>query len=89
MMNNLAELMLRAQAISCRNGTFLGSDRGGRTAAVLYSLTGTCKHHSIDPFAYFRDIRSRLPSRPADQLDELLPDVWFASHPAARRKTAA
>jgi hypothetical protein len=31
----------------------LGSDRGGRTAAVLdlYSLTGTCKHHDIDPFA--------------------------------------
>ena len=30
-----------------------GSDRGGRTAAVLYldSLTGTCEHHDIDPFA--------------------------------------
>ena len=29
------------------------------------------------------------PAHPADQLDELLPDVWFASHPSARRKTAA
>jgi hypothetical protein len=27
--------------------------------------------------------------QPAGRLDELLPDVWFASHPAARRKTAA
>ena len=42
---------------------------------VLYSLTGTCKHHGIDPFAYLQDILSRLPSHPADQLDELLPDV--------------
>jgi hypothetical protein len=32
---------------------------------------------------------SRLPSLPPGQLDELLPDVWFASHPSARRKTAA
>jgi hypothetical protein len=81
--------MLRAQAIGRRNWTFLGSDRGGRTAAVLYPFTGTCKHHDIDPFAYLRDILGRLPTHPADQLGELLPDVWFASHPSARRKTAA
>jgi hypothetical protein len=69
--------------------TFLGSDRGGRTAAILYSLTGTCKHHDIDPCAYLQNILPRLPSHPADQLDDLLPDVWFASHPSARRKQAA
>ena len=67
----------------------LGSDRGGRTAAVLYSLTGTCKHHDIDPFAYLQDVLRRLPAHPADQRDELLPDVWFASHPSARRQAAA
>ena len=71
------------------NWTFLGSDRGGRTAAVLYSLTGTCKYHDIDPFAYLQDILRRLPTHPPDQLDELLPDVWFASHPSARHKRAA
>jgi transposase len=87
--NNLAERILRAQAIGRKNYTFLGSDRGGRTAAVLYSFTGTCKHHEIDPFAYLQDVLRRLPSHPSDQLDELLPDVWFASHPSARRKTAA
>jgi hypothetical protein len=67
----------------------LGSDRGGRTAAVLYSLTGTCKHHDVDPFAYLRDVLRRLPSQPAGQLDELLPDAWFQSHPSAGRKKAA
>jgi hypothetical protein len=71
------------------NRTFLGNDRGGRTAAILYSFTGTCKHHDIDPFAYLQDVLCRLLSHPADQLDELLPDVWFASHPSARRKKAA
>jgi transposase len=87
--NNLAERLLRAQAIGRRNWTFLGSDRGGRTASVLYSFTGTCKHHDIDPFAYLRDVLRRLPTHPTVQLDELLPDVWFASHPLARRQTAA
>jgi hypothetical protein len=52
-------------------------------------MTGTCKHHNIDPFAYLQDILSRLPSTLTAQLDELLPDVWFKSHPSARRKTAA
>ena len=81
--------MLRAQAIGRKNWTFLGSDRGGRTTAVLYSLTGTCKHLDIDPFAFLDDILRRLPSQPAGRLNELLPDTRFASHPAARRKTAA
>ena len=41
----------------------LGSDRGGRTPAVLYlySVTGTCKHHDIDPFASLQDVLRRLP----------------------------
>jgi hypothetical protein len=52
-------------------------------------LTGTCKHHDIDPFAYLQDVLRRLPTHPSGQLDELLPDVWFASHRSARRKTAA
>jgi hypothetical protein len=72
-----------------KNWTFLGSDRGGRTAAVLYSFTGTCKHLGIDPFAYLQDILRRLPTHPADQLDELLPDVWFKLHSSARRERAA
>jgi transposase len=87
--NNLAERMLRAQAIGRRNWTFLGSDRGGRTAAVLYSFTGTCKHHDIDPFAYLQDILGRLPTQSVDRLGELLPDIWFEAHPQARRKKVA
>jgi transposase len=78
--------MLRAQAIGRRNWTFLRSDRGGRTAAVLYSFTGACKHHDIDPFAYLRDVLGRLPAHPVDRLGELLPDVWFDTHPQTRRK---
>jgi hypothetical protein len=37
----------------------------------------TCKHGEIDPFIYLRDLLLRLPSQPADQLEELVVDVWF------------
>ena len=87
--NNLAERMLRAQAIGRKNYTFLGSDRGGRTAAILYTMTGSCKHHDIDPFAYLEDPLWSLPAHRPGQLDELLPDAWIASHPSARRKMAS
>ena len=56
---------------------------------VVYSFTGTCKHHDIDPFAFLDDVLRRLPSHPAGRLEELLPDIWFTSHLSARRKTAA
>ncbi len=87
--NNLSERTLRAQAIGRKNWLFVGSDNGGRTAAVLFSMTASCKRHDVDPFAWLRDVLRRLPTQPADRLDELLPDVWFANHPEARRKRAA
>ena len=43
----------------------------------------------LTPFSYLSDILRRLPSQPTGRLDEFLPDLWFASHPEARRKTAA
>src|SRR6516165_9170054 len=46
----------------------------------------TCEHRAIDPVTALADLLRRLPSHPADQLDELLPDVWFAAHPSARRR---
>ena len=58
---------------------FLGSDNGGRTAAVLSSLIATCKRLGVDPFAYLRDLFARLSSHPQSRLGELLPDQWKAA----------
>jgi hypothetical protein len=63
-----------------KNFLFAGSDKGGETAAVLFSFTSTCHRHGVDPFAYLRDVLSRLaggaPS--SDDLVALLPDRWSA-----------
>ena len=85
----LSERSLRAQAIGRKNYMFLGSDRGGRTPAKLYSLLASCKRHHVDPYAYLKDILERLPAHPADRLGEFLPNAWIAANPDARRRVAS
>jgi transposase len=74
--NNVAERTLKLIGMGRDNWLFVGSDAGGQTAAVLYSFTATCKHLGIDAFAYLRDVLGRLPSTPAERLEELLPHRW-------------
>jgi hypothetical protein len=79
--NNLSERTLRAIAIGRNNWVVLGSESGGETAAVLYSVVGTCKHLGIDPFAYLREVLPglfALGEKPtAEQLLDWLPDRWL------------
>ncbi len=83
--NNAAEGAC-AVAVGRKNYLFFGSDGGGETAAVLYSLVQTCKRLGIEPWRYLRDVLQRLPSCAAEQLPELLPDRWAA---AQRRASEA
>ena len=76
MMNNASERAVKPVAIGRRNWLFAGSEGGGRTAAILFSLTTTCKAFGIDPFAYLRDVLARVCSHPARLVAELLPDRW-------------
>jgi hypothetical protein len=78
--NNLAERTLRQVALGRNNWLFFGSAVGGDTAATLYSVIGTCKHLSIDPFTYLREALPalfRLGGSPGEgALACWLPDVW-------------
>jgi transposase len=78
--NNVAENVQRHIALGRKNWLFCGSDNGGRAAAVFFSLIVSCKRHELDPFAYFRDILTRLPAMlPAatpEEITALLPHRW-------------
>ena len=56
--NNAAERALRAVALGRKNYLFAGSDRGGESAAAIYSLIGTAKLNGIDPESYLRNVLS-------------------------------
>jgi transposase len=84
--NTGAERSLRSVAVGRKNWMFLGSDNGGRTAAVLSSLIATAKRLGVDPFAYLRDLFERLSAHPKSRLAELLPDRWKAVRVEAQGK---
>jgi transposase len=71
--NIAAERGFRPVGIGRRNWLFAGSDNGGRTAAVLYSLVQSCRSLSVEPWHYLKSTLERLPSTPDEQLKGLLP----------------
>jgi transposase len=74
--NNAAENALRRVAVGRKNWLFCGSDNGGHTAAILFSLIASCQRHKVEPFAYLRDVLTRIAATHISQLDQLLPDHW-------------
>lgn len=71
--NTGAERALRAVAVGRKNFLFAGSDQGARTAAVYYSIFGTCALIGLDPWEYTRNVfvelsrgfpQSRIRERP-------------------------
>ena len=74
--NNTAERAMRPVAISRKNWLFAGSPRGGRAAAVALSLIETARLNGIEPYAYLKDVLTRLPGHRMDRIDELLPMNW-------------
>lgn len=76
--NNAAERALRPIAVGRNNWLFVGSATGGRTAAILFSFTSTCRRLNLDPFAYLRDVLACLAAGPlsAEDLTLLLPHRW-------------
>ena len=78
--NNTSERTLRLCAIGRKNWLFLGSDQGGETAAICYTILANAKRYRIEAFAYVRALLIALSSDKVD-LESLLPDVSSAAHP--------
>ena len=74
--NGATERANRDIALGRGNWTFFGSDGGGKTAAVLRSFIASCKRCGVEPFAWFRDVLSRIPAHSITRLSELLPHNW-------------
>ena len=74
--NGATERANRDIAIGRNNWTFFGSDAGGRTAAILMSFIAMCKRNRVEPFAWFRDVLSRIATHPVRRIAELLPHTW-------------
>jgi hypothetical protein len=74
--NNVSEREMKRIVLNRKNSLFVGNERGGHTAAILASITSTCKRHDIDPQRYLTQLFIHLPDTPVSQLSSWLPDEW-------------
>ena len=77
--NNHLENMMRPWAMGRKAWLFCGSELAGQRAAVVMSLVVSAKLNGHDPWAYLKDVLTRLPSHPNSRIDELLPHRWSPS----------
>ena len=74
--NNISEREMKRVVLNRKNSLFVGNPRGGRTAAILSSLTSTCRRHDIDPQLYLTQLLTNLPALRLADLPAWLPDRW-------------
>lgn len=77
--NNWVENQIRPIALGRNNWLFAGSLRAGQRAAAVMSLIHSARLNGHDPYAYLRDVLTRLPTTPTSRTGELLPHRWQPS----------
>jgi len=78
--NNVSEREMKRVVLNRKNSLFVGNTRGGRTAAILASLTSTCRRHEVDPQLYLTQLLMNLPEIKVSKLSDWLPDQWKIRH---------
>jgi transposase len=78
--NNVSEREMKRIILNRKNSLFVGNPRGGRTAAILASLTSTCRRHEVDPQLYLTQLLMNLPQAKMSELPDWLPDQWKIRH---------
>jgi hypothetical protein len=86
--NNLSEQQMKRIALLRKNALFVATPNGGETAAILSSITSTCRRNEINPQAYLTQLFANLPdtpnsrpSTPVSCIEDWLPDRWNQNPP--------
>ena len=78
--SNLVENAIRSPAMNRRNALFAGHDEGGRNWARFASLIGSCKMNGVEPYAYLRDLFTKLANGHLNtNIDDLMPWAYAAA----------
>ena len=71
--NNTAERAVRPIAVGRKNYLFMGSEAGGKSAAIAYTLIETAKMNNVNPEAWLAWVLERIQDHPANRMQDLLP----------------
>ena len=64
---------MRPIALGFKNYRFMGSEGGGKSAGIAYTLVETAKLNGVDPQAWLTDVLGRIADHKITKLDELMP----------------
>ncbi len=71
--NNIGKNALCPVAVGRKNYLFFGSDNGGESAAIIYSLLVTCKLNGVEPEDWLCEVIMKINDCPSNRVHELLP----------------
>lgn len=77
--NNQIENLIRPWALGRSNWLFAGSLRSGKRVAAIMSLIQSARINGHDPYAYLKDVLTRLPTQRASEIEQLLPHQWISA----------
>ena len=75
--NNQIENLIRPWGLGQSNWLFAGSLRSGKRAAAIMSLIQSARINGHDPYAYLKDVLTRLPTQRASEIEQLLAHPWM------------
>jgi transposase len=87
--NNLVENAIRPTALGKKNWLFIGDADAGDRGAIIYTIIESCRRRGIDPYAYLRDVLTRLPRMTNHQIPEITPEAWAKARLLLQRQAAS
>jgi hypothetical protein len=86
--NNLVENAIRPTAIGKKNWLFMGDAEAGERGAIIYTIIESCRRRKIDPYAYLKDVLTRLPNMTNHQVPGITPEAWAAAQLHLQRQAS-
>lgn len=87
--NNLVENAIRPTAIGKKNWLFIGEAEAGQRSAVIYTIIESCKRRGLEPYAYLREVLTRLPHLTNHQIKDITPAAMAAASKQALLQAAS
>ena len=82
------ENVIRPTALEKKTWLSCGGAGAGERGAILYTVIESCRRRGIEPYAYRKEVLTRLPSMTNRQLVVLLPANWGRKHTPALKAAA-
>jgi transposase len=87
--NNLVENAIRPTALGKKNWLFVGEAEAGERAAIIYTCIESCRRRGLDPYAYLKDVLTRLPNMKNHQIPEVTPAAWAKEQLQVQRQAVS